>query len=112
MLSQIISMTAHRDKSPNNALIAKAVEVCAERQTPSLVYAMWARGSLSEFKRHNGFVPVDLPRYYVPLTTTGRIALQFGLHRPPADRLPEKTVLFLRDLRTRFYALRYRTALS
>ena len=31
-LTQIISLVRHRDKSPNNALIAKAVEVCAERQ--------------------------------------------------------------------------------
>jgi hypothetical protein len=29
LVGQIISKIAHRDKSPNNALIAKAVEVCA-----------------------------------------------------------------------------------
>jgi hypothetical protein len=110
MLGQIISMVRHRDKSPNNALIAKAVEVCAERKIPSLVYAMWARGSLGEFKRHNGFMRIDLPRYYVPLTRKGRFALAIGLHRHPIDRIPETLVPFLRDLRTRFYALRYRTA--
>jgi hypothetical protein len=111
MVGQIISMVRHRDKSPNNALIAKAVEICAERKIPFLVYAMWIRGSLGEFKRHNGFMRLDLPRYYVPLNTRGRLALRLGLHRHPADWLPERVVLFLRDLRSRFYALRYRAAL-
>ena len=111
MLSQIISMVRHRDKSPNNALIAKAVEICAERKLPSLVYAMWARGSLGEFKRHNGFMRLDLPRYYVPLNKRGRVALALGLHRHPIDRIPETVVPVLRDLRSRFYALRYRAAL-
>src|SRR5262249_25408926 len=37
-LGQILSKIAHRDKAPNNALIAKAVEVCQRRQMPYLVY--------------------------------------------------------------------------
>ena len=32
LTGQIISSLKHRDKSPNNALIAKAVEVCAKRK--------------------------------------------------------------------------------
>src|SRR5262245_59138388 len=38
MLGQIISMIRHRDKAPNNLLIAKAVEVCAAKQVPFLAY--------------------------------------------------------------------------
>ena len=55
VLGQIISKIQHRDKSPNNALIAKAVEVCARKGLPHLVYAYWGDGSLANFKRHNGF---------------------------------------------------------
>jgi hypothetical protein len=108
MLTQIISLVRHRDKSPNNALVAKAVEICAERKIPSLVYAMWARGSLREFKRHNGFERVDLPRYYIPLTRRGWCALKLRVHHNPVDYAPEKVVMFLRDLRARFYSLRFR----
>lgn len=106
-LTQIISMVRHRDKSPNNALIAKAVEVCAERQVSQLVYALWPRGPLREFKRHNGFEQVDLPRYYVPLNVKGRIALQVGLHRSMVERFPEPAILYVRDMRSKFYAYRH-----
>lgn len=47
LLGQIISKIEHRDKAPNNALIAKAVEVCADKKIPHLVYAMWSMGSNS-----------------------------------------------------------------
>ena len=62
MTTQIISKIGHRDKSPTNALLAKAVQRCAERGVPSLVYASWNEGSLGAFKRYNGFQRVDLPR--------------------------------------------------
>jgi hypothetical protein len=107
VLGQIISMVRHRDKAVNNALVAKAVELCAERHTPFLAYAVWPRGPLKDFKRHNGFDRVDLPRYYIPLTKKGALALNLGLHRKLSDRLPDNAFLFLRDLRTRFYAWRH-----
>src|SRR5207249_7831640 len=44
VLGQIISKIQHRDKSPNNDLIAKAVEVCARKGLPFLVYAYWGDG--------------------------------------------------------------------
>jgi hypothetical protein len=102
-------MVRHRDKSPNNALLAKAVEVCAERRVRQLVYALWPRGPLREFKRHNAFEPVRLPRYYVPLTVRGAAALKLGLHRSLGDRLPEKAVERFRNIRSRLYAVRYGT---
>src|SRR5262249_2085399 len=84
-LMQIVSMVQHRDKAPTNALIAQAVRSCTERRISHLWYANFSYGkrqtdSLAEFKRHNGFVKVNVPRFYVPLTMVGRVALRMGLH--------------------------------
>jgi hypothetical protein len=108
MLGQIISMIKHRDKSPQNALVAKAIEVCAERGLPYLVYALWPRGPLRDFKKHNGFEEVRLPRYYVPLTARGALGLKLGLHRELTERLPENWIMYLRGLRSKYYARRYK----
>lgn len=111
MLGQIISMIRHRDKSPNNALIAKAVEVCAAKQVAYLAYAAWpAPGSLRDFKKHNGFECVELPRYYVPLTLKGHMALKLKLHRGASARLPEGVLARLKAFRTQFYAWRYKSS--
>ena len=110
MLGQIISMIRHRDKSPNNALVAKAVEVCASRNVPFLAYAAWpAPGSLREFKRHNGFECMELPRYYVPLTLKGRIALKLKLHHGASARIPEGILSRMKTLRSQFYEWRYKS---
>jgi hypothetical protein len=116
MLGQIISMIRHRDKAPNNALIAKAVEVCAAKKVPFLAYALWpAPGSLRDFKRYNGFDCVQVPRYYVPLTIKGRIALKFKLHRDTtnwrrfvSDQLPENVLFRLKDWRAELHTWRYK----
>lgn len=111
-LMQIISMIRHRDKAPTNALIAQAVRSCAERGIPYLWYANFSYGkrqtdSLAEFKRHNGFVKIDLPRYYVPLTVVGRLALRMGLHHNLVDWIPEPVILKYRSIRSRWYAKRF-----
>ena len=110
-LMQILSMIRHRDKAPTNALIAYAVRACAERHIEYLVYANFAYGnkrhdSLSDFKLHNGFQRVDVPRYHVALTRAGRIALRLGLHRPLSDRIPEWVVVKLRKVRSAWTARR------
>jgi Acetyltransferase (GNAT) domain len=92
-LGQIISKIAHREVAPNNALLAKAVERCAEKGVPYLVYALWLDDSLGDFKRSNGFQRFDLPRYYLPLTGKGKLAF-----RKP-----------LKKLRRRWYAVRWRS---
>jgi len=107
-LMHIVSMVEHRDKSPTNALIAQAVRSCADRQIPFLVYSHFAYGnkerdSLSDFKEYNGFQRVDLPRYYVPLTATGRAALALGLHHPLVEHVPESLLVKLRQMRTNWY---------
>jgi hypothetical protein len=106
LTGQIISSIHHRDKSPNNALIAKAVELCVERKFGHLVYLYWSEGSLSEFKRRCGFERVPVPRYYVPLTARGRMALRLGLHRGWKAALPPALRDSLKSLRNRWYAMR------
>jgi len=100
---QILSSIDHRDKSPNNALIAKAVEVCIERGLDHLIYFYWSNDSLAEFKRRCGFQRVQVPRYYVPLTGKGRLALKYSLHRGWKALLPEDIKSSLKNLRKRWY---------
>jgi hypothetical protein len=100
VLGQIISKMAHRDKAPNNALLAKAVERCAELGMPYLAYAFWLEDTLGDFKRNNGFQKFDLPRYYVPLTTKGAIALKFGIHHNWRDVVPKRIKEPLKRVRT------------
>ncbi len=65
-------MISERDKAPTNALIAKAVEICAEAGVGLLQYGIWSRRSMGAFKKHNGFQAVEVPRYYVPLNWRGK----------------------------------------
>jgi hypothetical protein len=96
---QIISKAKHRDKSTNNALIAKAVEVCARKELKYLVYFHWTDDSLAEFKRRCGFQETRVPRYFIPLTQKGRLALKFGLHRGWKAALPDPIKRPLKRLR-------------
>ena len=114
-LMNIVSMIKHRDKSPTNGLIAQAVRSCAERNILYLAYANFTYGnkqqdSVSDFKERNGFKRVDVPRYYVPLTLFGRVALCFGLHHRLIDRIPESLAGRLRELRNRWNNRKPRTA--
>lgn len=107
----ILSMIEHRDKAPTNALVAQAVRSCAERKIPFLVYENFTYGkkqsdSLSHFKEVNGFKRVDVPRYYVPLTSFGRLALRLGLHHRLVERFPEPVMAKLRDWRASWYMRR------
>lgn len=93
-LMQILSMMRHRDKAATNALIAQAVRSCCERGISNLWYANFSYGrkqddSLADFKRHNGFKKVDIPRYYVPLTAVGEMAYRLRLHRTAKEWIPE-----------------------
>lgn len=111
-LMHILSMIQHRDKAPTNALIAQAVRSCADRGIPHLWYANLSYGkkqrdSLAEFKLQNGFQKVELPRYYVPLTLKGRIALRLGLHHGIVEQVPEPVAATFRKIRSFLYAKRF-----
>jgi hypothetical protein len=104
LTGQVLSALKHRDKATNNVLIAKTVEVCARLNLPHLCYLYWGDDSLAEFKRRCGFEPVRVPRYFVPLTTRGRLALQLGTHRGWKAMIPEGLKRKLKHWRSRWYA--------
>jgi hypothetical protein len=111
-LMQIVSMVGQRDKAPTNALIAQAVQSCADRKISNLWYAKFSYGtkqrdSLADFKRHNGFQKVELPRYYIPITIAGQVALRLGLHHKIADRIPESLAARYRKFRSSWYARKF-----
>ena len=96
----INSKNCHFDKRPTNILMAKAVEIAAERGMTHLIYGRYAYGNkaaspLTEFKRRNGFVQIDLPRYYIPLSLRGRFILAINAHRGLIGMLPGSVVDFL-----------------
>jgi len=109
-LMQIISMIKHRDKAPTNRLIAKSVEVCAQHNIPYLIYSKFSYGkkqrdTLSDFKETNGFLKIDIPSYYIPLSLKGEIALKLKLHHNILEILPYGLILFLRNIREKWYTL-------
>ena len=103
---QIISSLKHRDKALNNALIAKAVEVCEKLKLSYLIYLFWSDDSLAEFKRRCGFEKVRVPRYYIPLTWKGKLVLRCGAHRGWKEILPVWVKNPLKRLRKRWHEAR------
>jgi hypothetical protein len=90
IISQILSMQKQWNKAVNNALLAKAVEVCASKGERWLMYGrIGNHPSLDKFKESNGFVKFPITRYYVPITWKGRVAIRLGLHKEFKDALPE-----------------------
>lgn len=104
MTTLILDKISRRDKSPMNGMIAKAVEICANRGIPFLTYTVWRRGDQAEFQKRNGFERVSVPEYFVPLTMRGKMALRLGLHKGVRGVLPENWILWLLALRSRWYS--------
>jgi hypothetical protein len=114
-LMQIVSMIGHQDKAPTNALIAQAVQSCAERGISYLWYANMSYGKkqadgLADFKRHNGFQKIEVPRYYVPLTLAGRLALRLNLHHGFSELVPERIAAAYRKIRKHWYGKKVASA--
>jgi hypothetical protein len=104
----IISMDEHYDKRPQNALIAKAAEVCEQKGTSHLIYGKFIygnkrRSSLVEFKRRNGFQQVNFPRYYIPLTLKGELFVRLRLYRGFSGLLPEPILYVALSCRAWYY---------
>lgn len=86
VLIQIIALNEHRDKRPMNALLSHTINLCSQGGYEWLTYGKYNYGmtqdsSLAEFKRRNGFQEIKFPRYYIPLTTVGKIALSTGAYK-------------------------------
>jgi hypothetical protein len=104
----IISMDEHYDKRPQNALIAKAAEVCGQKSVSHLIYGKFIygnkrRSSLVEFKRRNGFQQVNFPRYYIPLTPRGELFVRLRLYRGVSGLLPEPILYLALSCRDWYY---------
>ena len=109
---QIISKIEHQDKRPTNALIAKAVEVCASKGIKFLIYTKFVydgdqSSPLTEFKRRNGFEEMRYPRYFVPLTAKGTLAVGLGIYGGVRRLIPLPILMWLKSLRSRIYQIRY-----
>jgi hypothetical protein len=90
ILSNILSLQKHWDKALNNAMLAKAVEVCVSKAQRWLMYGrIGNHPSLDKFKENNGFVKFPITRYYIPVTGKGNMAIRLGLHRDFKDTLPD-----------------------
>jgi hypothetical protein len=88
IVSNILSLQVHWDKSVNNALLAKAVEVCASKGERWLMYGrIGNHPSLDKFKENNGFAKVKIARYYIVLSKKGKLALRLGLYKELKDSL-------------------------
>jgi hypothetical protein len=110
-IMQILSKKNHFAKRPNNALLSKAVELCASSGVSFLTYGTYTSGrreksGLSDFKTSNGFHKVDVPRYFLPLTRKGMFFLKLGLHRGIASLIPGNLWSLATNIREKMYNLR------
>ena len=109
VILHILAFNSHYDKRPLNALITKAVEICAQKGVGYFVYGSYVYGnkkdsSLVEFKRRNGFEQLNFPRYYVPLTFKGKIYVSLRLYRGAVGLLPAPVLNLLLKIRDKIYA--------
>jgi len=109
VILHILAFNSHYDKRPLNALITKAVEICAQKGVGYFVYGSYIYGnkkdsSLVEFKRRNGFEQVNFPRYYIPLTLKGKIYVALRLYRGVVGLLPGPVLNVLLKIREKMYA--------
>jgi hypothetical protein len=106
-LMQIISKDTHRNRRPMNALIAKTVEVIDAKGCSLLTYGnyRYAQGadSVTAFKSRNGFEEILVPKYYVPLTAKGKLALHLQLHHGVKSLVPNSVRQFLKRARLSLY---------
>jgi hypothetical protein len=105
-MMQIIAKEQHQDKRPMNALIAKAVEVAEARKCSYLTYGKYTydnkkNSSVVQFKRRNGFEEIHFPRYYIPMSTRGGVAIKAGLHLGVKRFIPESVMGFLLEMRSK-----------
>jgi len=107
----LLPKARHSDKRPANALIAKAMEICAAKGMTYVTYGMFNYGNkgdspLREFKVRNGFREFLVPRYYIPLSAWGKLCLKAKLHRGLLGILPHNVITFANSMRAKWYNLK------
>lgn len=108
---QLNSKMSHYDKRPSNALLAKAVELCASKGVTQLTYGKFNYGnksdsSLRDFKIRNGFHEILMPRFYIPLNTWGEFCVRARLYRGVMEVLPPSVIAGLARARSKWYDLK------
>jgi hypothetical protein len=106
-----LSKKSQHDKRPANALIAKAVQLCDQRQISHLIFGMFNYGNkrhtpLREFKIRNGFEEMLVPHFFVPLTVKGAICVKLKLHRGFIGLLPHSVITLLVNARAKWQEVR------
>jgi hypothetical protein len=104
----ILAKSRHQDKRPVNAILAKAVELCEKKNISFLLYGKYVydkneKSPLTEFKRRNGFEEIKFPRYFLPLSVKGKLAMKLALHKGATGLMPGPVVSLLRHLRSQYY---------
>jgi hypothetical protein len=101
---QILAMELHREKRAVYALLRQAVELCQSQGLEFMTHGKFSYGvdrdsTLSEFKRRTGFAEHRFPRYFVPLTTLGNLAVRTGMHLGWRKALPIELTTVMRRVR-------------
>ena len=110
-VASILNLTtrpSHFDKRPANALVAKAVELCATKGISYITYGLYNYGNkrdhpLRTFKIRNGFAEILMPRFFVPLTRWGKGCMKAKLHRGLVGILPHSVITIAVGARARWY---------
>lgn len=109
-LLNILADEKHRDKRCANALMKTAIERCHYKGLTHLTYGFFHHGnkrdeSITLFKVRHGFEEALVPRFFVPLTLKGRLAMAVGLHRGLLGVLPNSVLTKGVALRSKWYNL-------
>jgi hypothetical protein len=92
-IESFVSLIEHRNKAPNNLLMAETIRSCSEKDFHFLWYAhMGYLEGLDSFRKHHGFVGSSNPKYFVPLSSKGMLAIRLGVHRGLEYALSAETV--------------------
>ena len=112
-VASILNLTtkrSHFDARPANALVAKAAQICESKGISYLTYGLYNYGNkgdnpLREFKIRNGFQEFLVPRYFVPLTSWGKLCVKAKLYRGAIGILPRFVITAGLGVRTVWYNL-------
>lgn len=89
-LNNFMGLQEHFDKAVMNALMSGVVNACTEHGVNYLAYESVSDDSLGKFKKNNGFVNKQVPRYYIPLTWRGQLLLRLHLQRGLRSLIPDR----------------------